>query len=67
MVPERIGDEGRYTLVVVREAQIWTPRWKATKRSWMIQKGMRTRFNHGDLRGGLLVVDSGIVVVKVFD
>ena len=31
--------------------------------SWIIQKGMRTRFNHGDWREGLLVVDFGIAVV----
>ena len=38
-----------------------------TRISWMIQKGMRTRFNHGDLRWNLLAVDFGIVVVMVLD
>ena len=64
---EGIGEEGRYAEAVYRAAQIWTPRWKMTRISWMIQKGMRTRFNHGDLRWNLLAVDFGIVVVMVLD
>ena len=67
VVKEGIREEGRYSEMRIRAAQIWTPRWRDTKRSWMIQKGMRTRFNHESLREGFLVIDSDIFVVMMFD
>ena len=66
VVKEGIGEEGRYSEMRIRAAQIWTPRWRDTQRSWMIQKGMRTRFNHEGLREGFLVVDFDILVVMMF-
>ncbi len=49
-----------YAWRLSNDAQIEAPRRMHMKSSWMIQKGMRTDFNQGDLRGELLAVGVAI-------
>lgn len=50
----------RYASMPAMAAQICTPKMKSMKRIWMVQKGMRTRFSQGDLRGAPWGVNLGI-------
>ena len=56
----RVCSGERYASMPAIAAQICTPKMKSMKRIWMVQKGMRTRFSQGDLRGDPWVGDLGI-------